>query len=100
MRDGGDAGLLALDDSVRRGPLYSRKTRGHGTVAPDPHAVPRRYAEPCAVPRHGRRGAGEPALAREGGPALYEYARRPAAGAANPGAAKQGHEADCDDHGR
>ena len=30
MRDGGDAGLLALDDSLRRRPLHSGEKSGHG----------------------------------------------------------------------
>ncbi len=39
VRDGADARLFALDDSVRGGSVYSRKEGGDGSVAPDSHAV-------------------------------------------------------------
>ncbi len=58
VRDGGDAGLLALDDSVRRGPVYAGQARGHGALAPDPHAVSGRFAVAGAVSRFGGGDAG------------------------------------------
>ncbi len=100
VRDGGDAGLLALDDSVRRGPVYAGQARGHGAVASDPHAVSGRFAVAGAVSRFGRGDAGVAPGAGEGGAVAHEYARRPARGATRAGAAAQRHEADCDDHGR
>jgi hypothetical protein len=50
LRDRGDAGLLPLHDPVRRGPFYSGQARGHGALAPHPHAVSRRHAFARALP--------------------------------------------------
>ena len=60
---------------------------GAGAVAPDPHAIPRRFAALRAVPRFGRGAADRRTGARAGGPVLHQYARRPDPGAA-PAAAR------------
>ena len=62
MRHRGDARLLALHDPLRRRPLHARQARRHGAVAPHPHAIPGRHAEPGALPRHRRRDSVSPAL--------------------------------------
>ena len=66
VRNGGDARLLALDDSLRRGPVYAGQARCHGALAPDSHAVSRRFAVAGAVSRFGRRDAGVAAGAGQG----------------------------------
>src|ERR1700722_9875140 len=100
MRDGRDAGLLALDDSVWGGPLYAGQARGNGTFAPDSHAVSGGFAVTGVVSRFGGGVAGVATGASEGRTVAYQYSRRIARGAACAGTAAQGHEADCDDHGR
>ncbi len=44
LRDGVDAGLLALDDSVWRRPLHPGEESGHGAVTVDSHAISGRFA--------------------------------------------------------
>src|SRR5579863_2508043 len=100
VRHGGDARLLALDDSLWGRPLYAGQARGDGALASYPHAVSGRLAVPGAVSRFGRRDAVFADRAREGRAVVHEYARRAARFAAHSGAAAQGHEADCDDHRR
>ena len=79
VRDGGDAGLLALDDSVWRGPVHAGEESGDGDGASDPDAVSGRHAVAGAVSRFGGRAAGLAAGAGEGGAVLHEHARGAAA---------------------
>ena len=57
VRHGAHAGLLALDDSVRRGPLHAREESCHGALATDSQPVSRRHAFAGALPRLGRGAA-------------------------------------------
>src|SRR5438876_443356 len=50
LGDRADARLLALDDPVRGGPLYTSEEGGARAHAPDPHAVPGGHAARGAVP--------------------------------------------------
>ena len=56
LRHGADAGLLALDDSLRRRPLHPGQESRDGAVAPDPHAISRaiRFRWCCSTIRRRR----------------------------------------------
>ena len=100
MRDGGDAGLLALDDSVRRRPVHAGKEGCAGARPFDSHAVSGRFAEDGSVPRHRRRTSHGKACEHASRSVSHEHRRRFAAGAAHSAGAAQGHEADRDGDGR
>src|SRR5579864_9458547 len=100
MRDGVDAGLFALDDSLWRGSIYSGEEGRNGAVAFDPHTISGGFAFAGVVPRFGGRGAIVATGAGEGGTLLHQHARGVASGAENFAAAAQRHEADRDDHRR
>ena len=57
MRDGRDARLFTLDDSLRRGSFHAGEESGARDVAPDSHAVSRRLAQSGPVSRWCRRAA-------------------------------------------
>ena len=99
--DGADAGLLALDDPLRRGSLHAGQEGGAGADAPDPHPVPRRLASAaCCSTTRRRRSRSRRCPQVQVGPYHtntaegLKLARRILIGA------EEGHAADHHDHRR
>src|ERR1700692_3883833 len=98
MRHGADALLFAFDDSLRRRSLHTGEKSYDGVVAFDSHAISGRLAFAGALPGFGGRMAAGATRTGKGWSLLHQYARRAPAGAENPAASEERHEADCDDH--
>ena len=79
VRDRAHARLLALHDSVRRGPLHAGQESCDGVVASHPHAISGRLALAGALPRFGGGVATVATGAGQSGPVLHQHARRAAA---------------------